>query len=495
MDVPERKRFLSLIALCVGCSLAWVSTSWTYFNAMGLSINNTGYVTKVTFMLAACISAVLVAIVIICWAKKAKALISSKVIFVAAGIMSIGVLLGNWFTNAGVSSELIAILLGFCYTCGNVVFDVSWLSKLLCNRDRTSTLTLVAACIVSVVVLLAIAPLGYSTTTAVIMVVFTFLSALLYSLVNDGIEKGLRFATIEKESPIRQKFLSTLLCLLVCEFLLAVANVAIYNSTFSSIMGSVNMDYAAAIAVLLVLLIYVVGNQRVDLYKAYKLCMPFMLIVFSLMPFFAQQMTIGGYVMVVCWNFLGIACAIYLVEMVRSESLNPVLYFAISLFAAEITLAAGIGVGLFLNAVSATYDFSLLTMLLAVAVYPLGLVLLYVQSKGGGRGAESESRDSLQLSDDNVAPVNSGEGNDPFESLLQSRMESFAQKYGLTPREKEICLYLARGRSVKTISQGLFISDNTVWSHIKNMYVKCDVKSKQELMGRIEDCLSSADRE
>jgi DNA-binding CsgD family transcriptional regulator len=57
---------------------------------------------------------------------------------------------------------------------------------------------------------------------------------------------------------------------------------------------------------------------------------------------------------------------------------------------------------------------------------------------------------------------------------------------GLTAREQEVFEMIAFGRSPEIISQRLFISLNTVRTHIHNIYAKLDVHSKQELMERIE---------
>ena len=65
-------------------------------------------------------------------------------------------------------------------------------------------------------------------------------------------------------------------------------------------------------------------------------------------------------------------------------------------------------------------------------------------------------------------------------------LEGLVERYGLTKREREILGYLARGRSAKYISDTLVISDNTTWAHIKRIYAKTGVHSKQELMSLVE---------
>jgi len=59
-------------------------------------------------------------------------------------------------------------------------------------------------------------------------------------------------------------------------------------------------------------------------------------------------------------------------------------------------------------------------------------------------------------------------------------------EYGLSPREKEILEYLARGRGSKYISGELYISVETVRTHTKRIYDKTGVHSKEELLDLIE---------
>ncbi len=61
-----------------------------------------------------------------------------------------------------------------------------------------------------------------------------------------------------------------------------------------------------------------------------------------------------------------------------------------------------------------------------------------------------------------------------------------AQRYGLSPREREVLPLLVQGRTVLRIKDELSISSSTVNTHIRHIYAKCDVCSKQELLDLIE---------
>lgn len=62
------------------------------------------------------------------------------------------------------------------------------------------------------------------------------------------------------------------------------------------------------------------------------------------------------------------------------------------------------------------------------------------------------------------------------------RIELLAAEHRLTTREQEILAYLAEGHSGAYISDVLFISPNTVRTHIHNIYRKLDVSSREDIL-------------
>ncbi|WP_162610959.1 helix-turn-helix transcriptional regulator [Gordonibacter sp. An230] len=88
---------------------------------------------------------------------------------------------------------------------------------------------------------------------------------------------------------------------------------------------------------------------------------------------------------------------------------------------------------------------------------------------------------------EDVRPVSETDTDDrvAIERELSEQCERAIERYGLTPRESEIVKLLAQGRSIAIIQEKLFVSKNTVKTHVKNIYMKLDVHSQQELIDRI----------
>ena len=52
----------------------------------------------------------------------------------------------------------------------------------------------------------------------------------------------------------------------------------------------------------------------------------------------------------------------------------------------------------------------------------------------------------------------------------------------LTPRELQIVLLLAEGRTTREAAAALFLSPKTVEYHLRNVYLKLDVATRAELL-------------
>ncbi len=61
-----------------------------------------------------------------------------------------------------------------------------------------------------------------------------------------------------------------------------------------------------------------------------------------------------------------------------------------------------------------------------------------------------------------------------------------AEQYRLSPREVDVLRLLSRGRSVPYMRDALVISKSTIETHIKHLYAKAGVHSRQELINLLE---------
>ena len=70
------------------------------------------------------------------------------------------------------------------------------------------------------------------------------------------------------------------------------------------------------------------------------------------------------------------------------------------------------------------------------------------------------------------------------ETLL-ARCDELAGAHGLTPRESEVLALLAQGREPAQVEQELFLSHNTLKTHLRHLYAKLDVHTREELVAAV----------
>ena len=117
-------------------------------------------------------------------------------------------------------------------------------------------------------------------------------------------------------------------------------------------------------------------------------------------------------------------------------------------------------------------DFSLSLAFALVALVVIGYSLVFtehdikkIESALTG-GSERQEGEEISRSD----------------SGFLSYSEEAATQFGLTPRETEILRLLLLGRSSPRIQAELFISESTVHTHMRHIYAKMGIHSRQELI-------------
>ncbi len=135
-----------------------------------------------------------------------------------------------------------------------------------------------------------------------------------------------------------------------------------------------------------------------------------------------------------------------------------------------------------------------------VDVASLGLEPVQVGAQAGGHassdapaGAGSTGihadANSASRQDATDEPQSEARKQDDLRRGFDERCFALAGSYGLTEREKEVFLLLARGRNRDYIQEALVISKNTVKVHVKHIYQKMEVHSHQELIDMVVSTL------
>jgi DNA-binding CsgD family transcriptional regulator len=130
----------------------------------------------------------------------------------------------------------------------------------------------------------------------------------------------------------------------------------------------------------------------------------------------------------------------------------------------------------------------------------LGIAACLYHAFAAKRSEELSPAPSLAAEGDH-APVD-GDGSKQYPPLenpssiidrVSTISHLIALQYLLSPREEEILFSLIRGKHASSIAQDMFISYNTVKTHINHIYHKLDLHSREELF-RLVDSLDTFDR-
>lgn len=86
-----------------------------------------------------------------------------------------------------------------------------------------------------------------------------------------------------------------------------------------------------------------------------------------------------------------------------------------------------------------------------------------------------------------TAPLHKITGEQRWKSPISERCAKLAKTYRLTPREEEILVLLAKGRSVDWIQKELYLARGTVAAHTNHIYKKLGIHSKQQLLDMVDN--------
>lgn len=175
-----------------------------------------------------------------------------------------------------------------------------------------------------------------------------------------------------------------------------------------------------------------------------------------------------------CWPLFYYLLWMILLDIGSESRLGSSLTFAAGWLALNVELVLAAPVAWALSQQVSRGALSM-TALMLVLVYTLLVASLLLKRKdtGSPTGQEAHPEDT--------APANA------VRSSMEELCCAAAERHGLTQREGDVLQLLARGRSVPFIADALSISQSTTKGHVRHIYAKMGVASKQELLTRLEE--------
>jgi DNA-binding CsgD family transcriptional regulator len=141
------------------------------------------------------------------------------------------------------------------------------------------------------------------------------------------------------------------------------------------------------------------------------------------------------------------------------------------LLAGSLYLAEGVGSIIIAVAMkTATLQATQFMAIIFLLLYACSLVMFFVLRK------QSADHDAIAAED-----------SEPSQNVdfLSLRAKNLAGSHGFSERQEDVLELLVHGYDVPSIAKKLFISENTVRTHLKRIYMLLDVHSKQEIIDSV----------
>lgn len=263
-------------------------------------------------------------------------------------------------------------------------------------------------------------------------------------------------------------------------------SLALGDATAAGIVNEVSA--VCTLALLMALLSWWQGRSvRFSISTAYRLFFPFLATVLALVPFLGP--TGLGVAAGSAHAFFGCATVVMAIAAARcsrDRGINPV--FAYGFYCATVYTMrnAGIVTGVF-AVENAGFGIGERAFCVIAAFYVIGIS--YFATHGGFSRTPRLRRESVDVE---LVALDAGHvrhrtrGGVVFVDDIDRKCDRARELYRLSMRETEVLALVARGNSVPGIAEKLFISENTVQTHMRHIYSKLGVHKKQEAIDLLE---------
>ncbi len=236
--------------------------------------------------------------------------------------------------------------------------------------------------------------------------------------------------------------------------------------------GAVHRIWGTGAAGVIILALALWRSDRFDIRHIAATSVPLGVVAFALIPVSGSHVGLAiSFLVKFAYVWFTLFALMLLANLAFRFDLPTLRMFAIARACSEGAMFAGMTLRRFVQGQGLTQDMGVLLLCSLVGIVAIAVcVLLWksepaVNADWGTAGIELESGERVVS---------------PRERLID-RCEQLAEEYGLTAREAEVLALLAQRKTRSEIEQELFLSQNTVKTHIRHVYAKLDVHSKEDV--------------
>jgi DNA-binding CsgD family transcriptional regulator len=258
-------------------------------------------------------------------------------------------------------------------------------------------------------------------------------------------------------------------------FAFGLRETGLYTLTFGphSSLGTVFVALLVFVGVL-------VQGRRFDFALIYRLGLPLMVGAFLLLPSFGfLNEFASGFCSSASYAAFSILTMLILANMSYRFGISALWLFGIERGVRALFIFFGRQVDIhrdWLNVFG--LDSALLIAVLVILLVVVGSMVLYSEKELSSRWGVIFSGGQDKATDEAIIK----------KQKLASRCNCLAQEHHLSQREEEVLLLLAQKKTIATIERELFIANGTAKAHVRHIYQKLDIHSREELFGLLNEC-------
>ncbi|WP_281655057.1 LuxR C-terminal-related transcriptional regulator [Eggerthella sinensis] len=227
-------------------------------------------------------------------------------------------------------------------------------------------------------------------------------------------------------------------------------------------------------------------RDRFNVALTYRLSLPIMVAGFvAIALFFDTHAAVSILLINVGYEFFDILTWVLFVDVSRRRSENALHIFGLGVAFMFAGMALGTIGGRVIDTMIANGDVQI-TVVAMMATLCLVVVAFMVLPEGVVSQLSQTMRTSRKEKEGDGPAAEMPATADPGAGRLELHCACVAKDYGLTPRESEVIVLLAYGRTLSIIARDLQIAKGTARTHIENIYRKLDVHKQQELIDLVE---------
>lgn len=265
-------------------------------------------------------------------------------------------------------------------------------------------------------------------------------------------------------------FLPPKLMVLICAYSLLYGTISNHGTAASNILSA---GFVGAF----LLLVLLIAGRRTSLHAIFRMLLPLMMIGLAVLPFFDSRIFLVNCAISTCYGVAEVVTILMLCDIAHRFRQSALALNAFARLGIGTAFAVGVVMdGALASAGAPVGGAQVAATLVAIIASMVWLVGNYDLKNTqplivGGLGAPSAPEsDSVEAADADL-----------IEEFIRTRCAELSSEYHLTPRESEILSLLGFGLTAGLIEKELMLSASTVKTHIRHIYSKMGIHSRDEL--------------